>query len=71
MRAVRLSHVVTKKDADDEAPVVVVDDEMSENPSPVARRESRRALVPYPESLGAFFCASHDDPAVGIYACGD
>ena len=67
----RLSHVVTKKDADDEAPVVVVDDEMPEALGEVARRESRRALVPYPESLGAFFCASHDDPVVGIYACGD
>jgi hypothetical protein len=71
VRAVRLSHVVTKKDADDEAPVVVVDDEMPETVGEVARRESRRALVPYPESLGAFFCASHDDPVVGIYACGD
>ena len=71
VRAVRLSHVVTKKDADDEAPVVVVDDEMPETLGEVARRESRRALVPYPESLGAFFCASHDDPVVGIYACGD
>ena len=50
--------------------VVVVDDEMPEAlGSP--RRESRRALVPYSESLGAFFCASHDDPVVGIYACGD
>ncbi|KAH8057813.1 palmitoyl-(protein) hydrolase [Aureococcus anophagefferens] len=75
VRAVLLSHVVTKKDADDEAPVVVVDDEMPEALGEVAvevaRRESRRALVPYPESLGAFFCASRDDPVVGIYACGD
>ncbi|KAK7238574.1 palmitoyl-(protein) hydrolase [Aureococcus anophagefferens] len=71
VRAVLLSHVVTKKDADDEAPVVVVDDEMPEALGEVARRESRRALVPYPESLGAFFCASQDDPVVGIYACGD
>ncbi|KAH8074690.1 palmitoyl-(protein) hydrolase [Aureococcus anophagefferens] len=75
VRAVLLSHVVTKKDADDEAPVVVVDDEMPEALGEVAvevaRCESRRALVPYPESLGAFFCASRDDPVVGIYACGD
>ena len=44
---------------------------MPESLGEVARRDSRRALVPYPESLGAFFCASHDDPVVGIYACGD